>query len=243
MAHIPRVINFYLCQLGLLGLLLFPGTTESDAAEVETLESIRSSAEKYALAQIDAKHFEDATATAGSLDARLQLKKCDIPLETFSTGSMNNTSRMTVGVRCTGQSPWTLYVPVSISALVDVVFSNRALTRGALLTAGDIQVQQVPMSKLPIGYISDPGQISNFELTRPVNAGAAITLSAVRARDMVQQGQEVIIRAQLAGLQVKMAGEALKNGKFGDLIPVKNLRSGRTVEATIVDESTVRVNL
>ena len=215
MAHIPRVINFYLCQLGLLGLLLFPGTTESNAAEVETLESIRSSAEKYALAQI----------------------------ETFSTGSMNNTSRMTVGVRCTGQSPWTLYVPVSISALVDVVFSNRALTRGALLTAGDIQVQQVPMSKLPIGYISDPGQISNFELTRPVNAGAAITLSAVRARDMVQQGQEVIIRAQLAGLQVKMAGEALKNGKFGDLIPVKNLRSGRTVEATIVDESTVRVNL
>lgn len=238
----PRA--YHLVQLlAYLLVALLPGMTDSYAAEVETLESIRLSAERHALAQIEADHFEDATATAGSLDTRLQLKKCEIPLEAFSTGSMNNTSRMTVGVRCTGLNPWTLYVPVRISALVDVVFTSRALTRGALLTEEDLELQQLPLDRLPTGYVSDAAQIINFELTRPVNVGTAVTLSAVRPRDVVQQGQAVIITARLAGLQVKMAGEALKNGRSGDLIPVKNLRSGRTVEATIVDESTVSVNL
>lgn len=237
----PAASNYY---LGILGLLLYLcGMPGSYAAEVETLDSIRLSAESHALAQIDQSHFEDPIATAGSLDTRLQLKKCNIPLETFSNGAMNNTSRMTVGVRCSGLNPWTLYVPVTISALVNVVFSSRALTRGALLDAEDLVVQQVPLNKLPIGYLSDPSQVTNFELTRPLNVGTPITLSAVKPRNIVLQGQEVIIKAQLAGLQVRMTGEALKNGQSGDLIPVRNLRSGRTVEATIINASTVSVNL
>jgi len=235
--------NTFLSLLGLLLLFCISGKPTSYAAEVEALDSIRLSAEEYALAQIDHVHFEAATATAGSLDRRLQLKKCNIPLETFSTGTMNNTSRMTVGVRCTGLNPWTLYVPITISALVDVVFSSRALTRGALLDAEDLEIQQVPLNKLPIGYLSDLSQVTNLELIRPLNVGAPVTLSAVRPRMIVQQGQEVIIKAQLAGLQVRITGKALKNGQSGDLIPVRNLRSGRIVEATIINKGTVSVNL
>ncbi len=235
--------NYFLGLLGLLLLFCISRTPISYAAEVETLDSIRLSAEEYALAQIDHGHFEAATATAGSLDRRLQLKKCNIPLETFSTGNRNNTSRMTVGVRCTGLNPWTLYVPITISALVDVVFSSRALTRGALLNEEDLEIQQVPLNKLPIGYLSDPSQVTNFELIRPLNVGTPITLSAVRRRVIVQQGQEVIIKAQIAGLQVRIAGEALKNGQSGDLIPVRNIRSGRVVQATIMNKGTVSVNL
>ena len=235
------VSNFCITLLGLLPCLF--AIPASYAAEAESLESIRLSAEDHALAQIDHSQLKDAVASAGSLDTRLQLKKCDMPVETFSNAAMNNTSRMTVGVRCNGENPWTLYVPVTISALVDVVFARRALTRGALIGAEDLEVQQLPLKKLPFAYLSDPKQIIDFELIRAINAGMPISLNAVRPRNIVQQGQEVIIKAQIAGLQVKMAGKALKNGQSGDLIPVKNLKSGRTVEATIMNESTVSVNL
>ncbi|GJM11640.1 MAG: flagella basal body P-ring formation protein FlgA [Pseudohongiella sp.] len=210
---------------------------------MQSLASIQLSAEQHALAQIQDEGLKDAKAIAGSLDRRLQLKKCDTAIESFSTGNTNMTSRITVGVRCTGQNPWTLYVPVSISALVDVVLAKRALTRGAVLEAEDLEIQQLAMDKLPLGYVSDPSQIVDFELIRPVRVGVPLTLSAVRPREIIQQGQEVIIVAQIAGLEVKMTGKALRNGQFGDLIPVKNLRSGRTVEATIMNESTVSVNL
>tara|TARA_R110002073_G_scaffold57768_2_gene146524 strand:+ start:961 stop:1704 length:744 start_codon:yes stop_codon:yes gene_type:complete len=235
---IPTTLLGYFFSLSLLA-----GSFAVQAADIEMLDTIRLHAQQHALAQIDETELRDPTATAGKLDSRLQLKKCSSDLETFSTGSMNNVSRMTVGVRCTGQNPWTLYVPVTISATVDVVFSSRALTRGSLLSDEDIETRRVSLDKLPIGYISDSGRLANFELIRPVRAGTPLTLNAVRSRKIVQQGQEVIIVAQTAGIQVRMTGEALKNGNFGDLIPVKNLNSGRTVEATILSDSTVSVNL
>ncbi len=234
----PTTLLGCLCALALVA-----GSLPIHAAEIETLDTIRSRAQEHALAQIVDSDLQNATASAGQLDARLQLKRCSSELETFSTGSMNNPSRMTVGVRCTGLNPWTLYVPVTISAMVDVVFSSRALTRGALLTAEDLETRQVSLDKLPIGYLSDSSRLANFELTRPVRAGTPLTLNAVRSRKIIRQGQEVIIVAQTSGIQVRMTGEALKNGDFGDLIPVKNLKSGRTVEATILSDSTVSVNL
>ncbi len=238
------VRTFPTTLLGCLSALaLLAGSPSIHAADIETLDTIRLHAQEHALAQVEDGKIRDATAIAGKLDARLQLKKCTSDLETFSTGSMNNVSRTTVGVRCTGLYPWTLYVPVTISGTVDVVFSSRAMTRGELLTAADLETRQVSLGKLPIGYLSDSAQLTNFELTRPVRAGTALTLNAVKSRKIVQQGQEVIIVAQTAGIQVRMTGEALKNGNFGDLIPVKNLKSGRTVEATILSDSTVSVNL
>lgn len=222
---------------------LLGGIAVGHAAETEMLDTIRLRAQEHALAQIDTSNFQDASATAGTLDTRLQLKKCDIPLETFSTGAMNSTSRMTVGVRCNGLKPWTLYVPVTLSAWVDVVFSSRALSRGELLTQGDMEIRRVPLNKLPNGFLSDNSQLADFELTRPVKAGTALTLNTVRRREIVQQGQEVIIVAQTSGFQVRMSGEALKNGQLGDKIPVRNLNSGRTIEATVLSNSTVSVNL
>ena len=235
---IPTTLLGCLCALALL-----TGSPLLHAAEIELLDTIRLRAQEHALTQIVDGDLQDARASAGQLDARLQLKKCSSRLETFSTGSMNKASRMTVGVRCTGLNPWTLYVPVTVSAMVDVVFSSRALTRGTLLTAEDLETRQISLDKLPIGYLSDSSRLANFELTRSIRAGTPLTLNAVRSRKIVRQGQEVIIVAQTSGIQVRMTGQALKNGDFGDLIPVKNLNSGRTVEATILSDSTVSVNL
>lgn len=226
-----------------IALAVAVSSTSVHAAEMEKLETIRQTAETHALAQIDDRALKAISATAGTLDKRLQLKKCTEELETFSTGSQHNIARSTVGVRCNGDNPWTLYVPVTIEAMVDVLFSAKALTRGALLAESDLEVREIALDKLPIGYLSDFSQVSNFELKRPLRAGTALTLNAVRSREIVQQGQEVIIVAQTAGIQVKMTGEALKNGNLGDLIPVKNLKSGRTVEATVLNDSTVSVNL
>lgn len=228
---------------GLVALALLVAAPIGYAAEMQELETIRLQAQKHALAQVQDHEFHDVRAIAGNLDPRLQLKKCSAELETFSSGAMNNPARTTVGVRCSGLNPWTLYVPVSIEATVDVLFSTRALTRGELLTPADIETRRLSLDKLPIGYMSDSSQLTNLELTRPVRTGTPLTLNAVRSREIVRQGQEVIIVAQTAGIQVRMTGEAMKNGNFGDLIPVKNLTSGRTVEATILSDSTVSVNL
>lgn len=213
------------------------------AEERESLETIRSSAQEHVLEQIAGTHLFEASATANALDARLQLKRCDKPLATESTGTANSSSRMTVRVSCQGSNPWALYVPVTVSALVDVVFSRRALARGMILAEEDLELRRISLDKLPVNYLSDSNQLLGFELTRAVNSGTPLAMNVVKLREIVRQGQEVIIVAQASGFQVRMSGKALKNGTFGDLIPVQNLKSGRTIEATVVGENRVSVNL
>lgn len=208
----------------------------------EMLENIRQTATRFAIRQVDDTHLHAVTANAATLDPRLQLRLCSVPLEAFPTGNPAQRVRMTVGVRCTAPNPWTLYVPVHISAMTDVVYTRRAFARGESPAAADLEVRRVALDKLPNGHVRSINQLSQMELVRPLQSGTALTLNAFTSRDMVRQGQEVVIIAEGSGVQVRMAGKAMKNGSSGELIPVRNNNSGRTIEATVLSDGTVRVN-
>jgi flagella basal body P-ring formation protein FlgA len=211
--------------------------------EFESLSNIRATAEKFALAQLKNPGFSNITAQAAALDSRLQLKHCNIPLEAFSSGAGSSILRTTVGVRCQGEKPWTLYVPVSIDGQAEVVVSSRPLNIGELLQGSDMRLQNMAISKLPSKYSSEINAIAGMEITRAINAGAVMTSNYLKVRHLVKQGQEVTIQANGSGVQVQMGGKAMKSGSYGDLIPVRNANSGLTVEATVVSAKTVVVKL
>jgi len=224
-----------------LGLLLWVVT--ANANNFEALSNIRATAEQFALAQVIDDKLSSIEARAVNLDPRLQLQKCDQPLQAFTTTNSRNIARTTVGVRCAGLKPWTLYVPVRISALADVVHTLRPLVRGEVLLIEDLEIRQISLDKIPPNYLSNIVQLAGMELARSVNSGVILTLNAVKPRQIVQRGQEVVIIARGAGVQVRMTGMALKNGVSGDLIPVRNIKSGRTIKAIVLKEGTVAVNM
>ncbi len=214
----------------------------ASASSIEALSTIRLVAEQFAVTQIDKAGLTNIEATALNIDSRLQLEKCNLPLETFATSNSGNIARSTVAVRCSGLKPWTLYVPVRISAEAEAVVTRQPLVRGDPLLVEYLDIKRVSLDKLPDNYLSDIAQLGNMEVVRAVNSGVILTLNSIRPRQLVQQGQEVVILARGKGLQVRMNGIALKNGASGDIIPIRNSKSGRTVEAQIVNGSTVVVN-
>jgi flagella basal body P-ring formation protein FlgA len=218
-----------------------PGYAET----VEAISEIRRVAEQFALTQIDRSGLSDIEASAGAMDSRLRLKDCDVALEAFGTGNGNNRNltRTTVGVRCTGSSPWTLYVPVTIDAMKAALYTARPLLRGEMLDDSAIEVRRIPVSKLPPNSLGSADDLGNMETVRPLKAGVPLTLNALKARQVVRQGQEVVIVAAGNGISVKMTGKAMKSGSYGDLIPVRNSNSGRIIEAAIENEGTVVVNM
>lgn len=227
----------------LLFCLLPLGSTLAENSTSQPLADIRQTAEQFVLAQIDTSGLRDVTVSTASLDSRLKLQDCELPLEAFSTSSTQNLTRATVGIRCNGQKPWTLYVPVTIHAMVDALYTARPLLRGEALNPADVEVRQVALSQLPANSLSDITALADLETIRPLRAGSPLTLNSLRTRQMIEQGQQVVILGTGNGIQVKMEGTAMKSGSYGDLIPVKNSRSGRVVEAAIQDEGTVVVNL
>ncbi len=229
--------------LVVLGLALPLRAPAQAAPEFQPLADILTAAEAHARALVQQQDILDAEVTAAALDTRLRLKLCDSQLETFSNNSSLRGGRVTVGVRCPGTAPWTLYVPIAVVAQAYIVMIDGPLPRGTLLTEANLRMEQRPLTALPPQYMSSVEPLVGLELTRAVTGATIAIPNMVQARDLVAKGQDVVILASGANIQVRMAGVALQKGQLGERIDVKNSTSGRTVQAVILDAATVEVQL
>ncbi|HEY0963304.1 MAG TPA: flagellar basal body P-ring formation chaperone FlgA [Pseudomonadales bacterium] len=224
--------------------LAFPLPGHGQAGDgMQPLDSVAAAAEQHARGLLQQGGLADAVVKASALDGRLRLKLCDVPLETFGNDNALRGGRTTVGVRCNGASPWTLYVPVAITASTYIVLVDGPLPRGTVLTASHLRREQRPLGALPPQYLTEIDDALGRTLTRAVTGTTIASPNLLQARDLVAKGQDVTILASGTQVQVRMAGVALQKGQQGERIDVKNTSSGKTVQAVIVDAATVQVPL
>ena len=235
-------------KLPLLGVILLAiqaiqvSAANTAENEFEAIDRIQEAAELFALRNLETKNLNELSIQAAALDPRLRLKKCDAPLEAFSNSANLLNKRSTIGVRCTGETPWTLYVPITVNALSPVVYTTKPLLRGEAVSADSVEVRYQSLDRLPTNGLTDISQIIGMEVSRALPADTPLSLGILRSARLIRQGQEIIILAEGSGLSVRMTGSALKNGARGEVIPVKNASSGRVLEGRIVSESTVLVS-
>jgi len=175
------------------------------------------------------------------LDRRLRLAECDIPLQTYESPNGLRAGRSVVGVRCDGNKPWKVYVPVHIATLDQVVISTRALARGQLVGKDDLTITEQDTARLHKGYFTDASRLIGQRAKRAISGGRVITPAMLAQNQVVRRGGQVEILAQGGGLAVRMRGKALGNAGVGERIRVKNLSSGREVTGTVVEAGVVLV--
>lgn len=176
------------------------------------------------------------------LDRRLRLHACATPLETFAPhGRVKLSGRTTVGVRCNDAKTWKLYVPVSIDQYLDVIVARHPLRTGQRVSAADLTTARKNAASMPYGYYRETGAVVGQAVKQPVATGDVIRPGTLAAPTLVRRGQELILVADTGSVTVSMSGVALENGTRGERIRVRNTRSGRTVEGTVLDSHRVRV--
>lgn len=212
------------------------------SAALQSHESIRAEARDYTLQQLHGKG-EDHQVNVGRLDSRLRLSRCSEKLEAFSPPGRSNSRKQTVGVRCSGTEPWTLYVPVTISIRKKIIVARRELPRGSIISGEDIRLEERDVARLHKGYLETPEQIIGHTLKRSLHQDDVITPGQLLVPHTVKRGSQVTILAKVGSLQVRMAGKALANGSKGEQIRVLNNSSKRQVEATVVAPGIVEVSM
>ena len=90
-------------------------------------------AELAALDAAMAEGLNDVEVRVRPLDQRLKPARCDQPLEIVRPNNGNVLGPVSYGVRCGGNSPWTLYLRAQVSASLEIPVLRRGLTRGDLL--------------------------------------------------------------------------------------------------------------
>lgn len=174
-------------------------------------------------------------------DARLNLSPCEQPLEAASLHPGPLRAAVTMMVSCRGARPWRVYVPARVSAMGEVVVARRPLAAGAMLTPQDVARERRALTDLSQGYLRQLDTAIGSTLRQPVAEGAVILPGQVVQPRAVRRGQRVVIEAVRGAMQVNGSGEALADGMPGERIKVRNVGSGRVVEATVRPDGRVRV--
>jgi flagellar basal body P-ring formation protein FlgA len=225
----------------LLALLSTTVLADNDPG-FQDLDSIRAAAEQFLKAQ---PHDAGVSTEiqASTLDPRLHLPRCETHLQAFQPAGARSVGNTTVGVRCSGGSPWSIYVPVHVSASAEVMIVNRPVARGATLTAADLRSERRDLAALSYGYVLHAEQAAGQRVTRSLSEGAVLTPNSLAPPQWVKRGEHVTLLAQTSGMEIRMAGEALMDGTEGAVVRVRNDNSARIVEGTVIAEGVIQVRL
>ena len=182
-------------------------------------------------------------AVADSLDSRLRLPACEVPLQTALPYAGSRSRRLTVEVQCGAPKPWKLYVPVNLTTYGPVVVANRPLPRHTLLNANDVTVEERELGLAGQYYVTEINHVAGLKLKRTVAAGTAITSRMLATPILIERGQAITVAARSGTIAVRMAGIALRDGGYGDIIEVRNLASDRQIQGIVKSAKIVEVLL
>lgn len=230
-----------LCALSLV-CAVAGGTVSAEVPERQDLDTVREFAAGYLTDALEARH-QRVEVEPGRLDNRLRLHPCaEDDLEGFIPHDREPERASTIGVRCAGDAPWTVYVTVRSETYAEVVVARRGLQRGTRIQDDDIELAERDVSRIRDGWVDDPELVVGMQARRNIRQGRAIQSQQVEAPRWVRRGSRVVIEATSSnGLQITGAGEALEHGYEGERVRVRNLDSGREIEGRVVGPDRVEV--
>lgn len=223
-----------------LVLVCAPAAAADDDA-IQDPESIRETARQFAAGMVAAERGA-ARVEVGTLDRRLRLPRCDKPLTAFLSPGSRNATRQSIGVRCEGTAPWSLYVPATIERPAHVVVTTRPVPRGQVIGEDDVRLAERDLGTLHRGYLTDPAQAVGQRAERDLPGDEVLVPGNVGKPSVIKRGAEVTIMAADELLDVRVSGVALASGGLGERIRVRNTSSKRELDAVIIGEALVQVS-
>ena len=222
-----------ICQLlvticAIAGFSLSPAHAQTGvpASERQAPQAIQRAVEHYLRAQT-AGLPGAVTYTVGTIDPRSVLPACPA-LEVFTPPGARLWGSTSVGVRCSGATPWNIYLTVQIKVIGDYAVTARPLVQGQALTLGDVAMQTGDLTQLPAGVLTDPQQAAGKTSLAALAAGQPLRQDLLRAPMVIQQGQSVSVHSSGRGFSVSAEGKAVNNAYEGQIAQVRT-SSGQTL--------------
>ena len=163
-------------------------------------------------------------------------------LEPFLPAGSRLWGRTTVGVRCSGDRPWTLYLQARVSVMATYYLAARAVAPGEVLTAADLIPRDGDLTTMPQAIVTDPSQAVGAVTLSRLAAGLPLRTDLLRGAGAVVIGQSVHVVTSGAGFSISAEGSAMNNAAPGQQVRVKTA-GGQIISGVVKDGSTVEIQL
>jgi flagella basal body P-ring formation protein FlgA len=226
------IVRSFLLVFNLIITALSPAAfAATDAAQIRN--SIEAHMEAY-IQELAGQYGPSAQIKyqIAQLDPRLSMADCPQPLTT-ERKSNNPIGKVNLQVSCRQTALWSLYVPVEINLYRPVVCPISPIARGTEITASQLQLLQLDISKLSGSYFLQVEEVVGMQAKRLLQPDSPIIASHLQPPVLVKKGDAVVMTANSGSLTVKIPGIALKDGRHGEQISIRNTQSKRVVEARV----------
>ena len=135
-------------------------------------------------------------------------------------------------------------IPVSLKVRTfgEVLLCRRKVDRHHVFTAEDLIVERRETTTLPDDINLEIGDVVGKRAKAFIQSGRVIRRGMIEQPPVLHRGDLVTVRVSLKAIFITMEGEARADGRPGEIIPVRNIRSRREISAEVVDSKTVIVD-
>ena len=159
-----------------------------------------------------------------------------------------NSSYKLVKVSCNEKNSWTVFVKTNantlkqkklkVSKINEILVLNKSIEKGNYIKKSDLTF--IKSSKKNIFYNSKEELIGR-KVKQNLKKGQYIQPRHLFAKYSVNEGDPVVIVSKFKNTEVSTGGVAIKSGNIGDLLEVKNTRSGIIIKGILKKNKKVNV--
>ena len=172
-----------------------------------------------------------------ALDSRIGNKTC-LQVPEFRLSQPAGQRQNTVVIRCNDNPGWQLYLPVRIDEIVQTLVLRQNIASDSVLTANMLESTTRQRRYIRGNLVTDARSVIGAKTKRALSMGQILTFQDLC---LVCKGDVVTIAIDDKGLAVSVSGIATEDGSLGDVIPVQNRQSKRTIRAEVVGVNRVEI--
>ena len=153
-----------------------------------------------------------------------------------------------IKVTCRGKKPWTIFVKTNLNILEQkknkllkfnkILVLNKSIERGNYIRKNDLVF--VNSSKKNIFYNSKEELIGR-KVKLNLRKGQYVQPRHLFEKYSVNEGDPVVIVSKFKNTEVSTGGIAIKSGNIGDVLEVKNTRSGKIIKGILKKNKKINV--
>ena len=167
------------------------------------------------------------------------LPACDAA-EPFLPNGARLWGRVSVGIRCNAERPWTRYVPAYIAVTANYYVTTRQINAGETLATTDFALREGDLTALPHNVITNSSQLNGVIAVNRIASGAPLRGEQLRGTVAIHSGQNVKVMTQGAGFVASTEGRAMTNAAVGATVQVKT-QGGRLVTGIAHEDGTIEL--
>jgi len=207
--------------------------TELDSAFIEQF------AKAFLLEKFPSTGEEKVHISVASLDPRIVIKPCNIPL-TANIPEKNNARNVNIKISCDESTPWKIYLSAKVEITKAILIAKNTISKGEKLDESNVELAYIATNKIRGDKLTDTRIIFGAKAKKRIAQGRAISKKSIC---LVCKGDVVTIIASSKSFSIKTQGVALSSGNINEQIRVRNTRSNKVITPRIKAINQVVINL